>query len=129
MKKKGDRSSWLKTLLLVVTGKIAKRPAKDSEPAPLKRIQDAGKNLVLRSTALGAGFTEEKAVISRLSQSLDALVASDNIEAAKFDHDILGKLTLAGSLCDKVIAGSEPVEFRRNLSSLEMLVRQREHFQ
>ncbi len=88
-----------------------------------------GKNferLLEKSHALTSDYAQEKQCIENLSKSVEDITDSKSVDVAKFDYEIITKLTQVSSLCDKAIAGGDnDGEFPKQLAALELLLRQR----
>ncbi len=88
-------------------------------------IQSSIGNFALKTTSLNNSYEAEKAVVSNLVEEANALCPLDNINAVKFEQDILIKLTEVSSACDVLLSTGRADEFKKQLASLESLMRQR----
>ena len=82
-------------------------------------------NFALKTTSLNNSYEAEKAVVSNLVNEANGLFPLDNIIAVKFDQYILIKLTEVSSACDVLLSTGRADEFKKQLTSLETLIRQR----
>ena len=82
-------------------------------------------NFALKTTSLNNSYEAEKAVVSNLVNEANCLFPLDNINAVKFEQDILIKLTEVSSACDVLLSTGRADEFKKQLTSLETLIRQR----
>lgn len=78
-----------------------------------------------KASAMNGSYEQEKRTIAALEEAAGKLEPSSAITAAKMEQDILMRITEASSACDSVIVGRDGAEFRKRLSALELLVRQR----
>ena len=88
-------------------------------------IQSSISNFALKTTALNNSYEAEKAVVSSLVEDVNALLPLENINAVKFEQDILIKLTEVSSACDSLLSTGRSDEFKKQLASLETLIKQR----
>ena len=88
-------------------------------------IQSSIGNFALKTTSLNNSYEAEKALVSSLVVEAKALVPLENINAVKFEQDILIKLTEVSSACDTLLSTGRADDFKRHLSSLETLLKQR----
>ena len=82
-------------------------------------------NFSLKTTSLNNSYEAEKAVVSNLVNEANGLFPLDNINAVKLEQDILIKLTEVSSACDVLLSTGRADEFKKQLTSLETLIRQR----
>ena len=83
------------------------------------------KAFALRVAALNDSYDSEKQLAAALAADAAGFEPLRNINAAKFEQDILIKITEASSACNAVVASGQDGEFKKQLAALEMLVRQR----
>lgn len=88
-------------------------------------IQSSIGNFALKATSLNNSYEAEKAVVSNLVNEANDLFPLENINAVKFEQDILIKLTEVSSACDVLLSTGRADEFKKHLTSLETLIRQR----
>ncbi|MCR5762879.1 MAG: hypothetical protein K6G00_05790 [Treponema sp.] len=88
-------------------------------------IQSSIGNFALKTTSLNNSYEAEKAIVSNLVTEANALFPLKNINAVKFEQDILIKLTEVSSACDALLSTGRADEFKKHLTSLETLIRQR----
>ncbi len=88
-------------------------------------IQSSIGNFALKATSLNNSYEAEKAVVSNLVNEVNGLSPLENINAVKFEQDILIKLTEVSSACDVLLSTGRADEFKKHLTSLETLIRQR----
>ncbi len=88
-------------------------------------IQSSIGNFALKATSLNNSYEAEKAVVSNLVNEVNGLFPLENINAVKFEQDILIKLTEVSSACDVLLSTGRADEFKKHLTSLETLIRQR----
>lgn len=88
-------------------------------------IQSSIGNFALKATSLNNSYEAEKAVVSNLVNEANGLFPLENINAVKFEQDILIKLTEVSSACDVLLSTGRADEFKKHLTSLETLIRQR----
>lgn len=82
-------------------------------------------NFALKTTSLNNSYEAEKALVSNLVEQVNQLLPLENINAVKFEQDILIKLTEVSSACDTLLSTGRDDDFKKHLSSLEMLIKQR----
>ena len=63
--------------------------------------------------------------IARLVDEVEHMEETDGILAAKFEQDILGKITALSSACDCAIAGKKDADVKKALAALLSSVNQR----
>lgn len=82
--------------------------------------------LVEKSVALGSAYEEERQKFSSIGTQAKELAVSESVEVAKFDYELLTKITQVDFLCDKALAGTVAEgDFMRELLVLEDKLRQR----
>ena len=81
--------------------------------------------LAQKSSSLNDSWSEEKGKIVSAAEEVRHLQRSDGITAAKFEQDILGKITALSSACDSAIAGNKDSEVKKQLTSLLLSLSQR----
>ena len=86
------------------------------------------KALCEKAQNLTESYSEEKLLLKRIYDDIKAVEPDDNPTAIKFEHSILEKATLAGSLCDKAIIGKDSGEFKNAVQLLGNSVQQRRNF-
>ena len=78
-----------------------------------------------KAQTLNDSWTQEKETVDKLCNTVKTFTESQEIIAAKFEQDILGKITAASSACDAAIAGKPDNDFKAQLRSLETSINQR----
>ena len=103
-----------------------------------KKVQSAGflkqalisiKTLCEKAENLGPAYSGEKEQLWRIYDDLNKVKPEENPTAIKFEHTILEKATLSGSLCDKAIIGKDSGEFKNSVQLLGNSVNQRKNFE
>lgn len=94
-------------------------------PTLLEQIITSMDLLAQKASSLNDSWAEEKEKIIETSQEVRHLQKSDGITAAKFEQDILGKITALSSACDSAIAGNKDAEVKKMLASLLLSIGQR----
>ena len=82
-------------------------------PTLLEQIITSMDLLAQKASSLNDSWAEEKEKIIETSQEVRHLQKSDGITAAKFEQDILGKITALSSACDSAIAGNKDAEVKK----------------
>ena len=95
-------------------------------PTLLEQIVSSMKLLFLKAGTLNDSWEEEKEQIAKLAKEVEHMEVSDDILAAKFEQDILGKITALSSACDSAIAGKKDADVKKALTALISAVNQRE---
>ena len=93
-------------------------------PTLLEQIITSMALLAQKASSLNDSWAEEKEKIIETSQEVRHLQKSDGITAAKFEQDILGKITALSSACDSAIAGNKDAEVKKMLASLLLSIGQ-----
>jgi len=94
-------------------------------PTLLEQIVTSMRLLFQKSGTLNDSWADEKEQISKLLDEVENMEVADGILAAKFEQDILGKITALSSACDSAIAGNKDAEVKKTLASLVSSVNQR----
>lgn len=81
--------------------------------------------LVQKTEYLNDSYSKEIDCIKKISEEVKCLTPQDDIASAKFEQDILGKITAVSSACDAVIAGKKEGGIDKALSSLQTSVTSR----
>lgn len=99
---------------------------KDGSLAPLtQQIASSMELLVQKTEYLGENFSSETESIKKISEQVKTLTPLDDIASAKYEQDILGKITAVSSACNSVIAGKHGANIAKALSSLQAAVTSR----
>lgn len=93
--------------------------------ALIKQIRISMQTLTLKASSLNANYTVEKSQLFSFSEAVDSLSAVEDIAVVKMEQDILAKVTAVSSACDSVLAGGDGTEFKKQIASLEVLIKQR----
>ena len=109
---------------------IFKLHSKKEVPATvfLNQASVSVKTLCEKAKNLTEAYSEEKNQLRNIYESIKEIEPDDNPTAIKFEHSILEKATLAGTLCDKAIIGKDSGEFRNAVQLLGTTVQQRKNF-
>lgn len=91
----------------------------------IERIVSTMETLNLKSTNLNDSFSEEKTKIAQINDLVKSFVMVDEIQAAKLEQEILGKITVLSFACDSVLAGGEANQVKQALSALNINIQQR----
>ena len=91
----------------------------------IKQIRDSLGMLNLKANSLNENFVEQKKLISFLAEDVKYLSPVDSAGAVKLEQDILGAITATSSACDTLLSGSDGLELKKQLGSLENLIKQR----
>ena len=78
-----------------------------------------------KSGTLNDSWKEEKEQIASLLEEVEHMEDAEGILAAKFEQDILGKITALSSACDSAIAGKPDADVKKALAALLSAVSQR----
>lgn len=93
----------------------------------VSRIQSVVARLQEKAVALNDSYGGEKQLLAQMSDSVQALIPSANLEASKMEYEILTMLTRLDFLCDKAIAGTDRGgDFTKELDALSTKMRARE---
>ena len=101
------------------------KEALPSFPTLLEQIVSSMKLLLAKSGTMNDSWAEEKEQIARLVDEVEHMEETDGILAAKFEQDILGKITALSSACDCAIAGKKNADVKKALAALLSSVNQR----
>ncbi|MBQ0040212.1 MAG: hypothetical protein KBS64_07295 [Treponema sp.] len=104
---------------------FGKEEAKPSRPSLVDQINVHMNLLVQKSGILNDQFAKEKADIAAIAAEASALKESKEILAAKLEQDILGRITAVSSACELAIAGKQPENVKKEISSLKAKMSQR----
>ncbi|MBO4386624.1 MAG: hypothetical protein J5817_06345, partial [Treponema sp.] len=96
-----------------------------SFPTLLEQIVTSMTLLVQKTGTLNDSWAGEKEQIAGLLAEVEQMEDSDDILAAKFEQDILGKITALSSACDCAIAGKKDADVEKALAALASSVNQR----
>ncbi len=113
----------------IISGLFGKADDDKSEfpsfPTLLEQIVTSMTLLVQKAGTLNDSWTGEKEQIAGLLAEVEQMEDSDDILAAKFEQDILGKITALSSACDCAIAGKKDADVEKALAALASSVNQR----
>lgn len=94
-------------------------------PTLLEQIVTSMRLLFEKSGTLNDSWKEEKEQIASLLEEVEHMEDAEGILAAKFEQDILGKITALSSACDSAIAGKPDADVKKALAALLSAVSQR----
>ena len=105
----------------------SKRQKQNMEQAAvlLQKICSSMGELKNKAAALNDESKKERETIAELNSTVKTIKPSTEITAAKFETDILGKITEVSSAWDTVLSGGNSEGLKKTLSSLEFQVKQR----
>ena len=113
----------------IISGLFGKADDDKSElpsfPTLLEQIVTSMTLLVQKAGTLNDSWAGEKEQIAGLLTEVEQMEDSDDILAAKFEQDILGKITALSSACDCAIAGKKDADVEKALAALASSVNQR----
>ena len=110
--------------------KIGNKKPQVPETSPLlEQIKSQMDLMVQRSVALPEAYADQKAKIQKIFDTVKVWKLQQEIASAKYEQDILGRLTAASRAMDTVLAGKENPEFITALDALEHQVGQRENLE
>ncbi|MFA6938315.1 MAG: hypothetical protein WCQ67_08800 [Treponema sp.] len=91
----------------------------------IKDIRSSMELLILKSSSLSSAYDDEKKKIASISEDARYLSPVENTNAVSLEQNMLGKITALSSACDSIASGSDGSDFKTQLSSLDMLMKQR----
>ncbi|MCK9171035.1 MAG: hypothetical protein M0P01_11540 [Treponema sp.] len=91
----------------------------------IKEIRAAMDLLVAKSSALNDGYSAEREKLSCLAEDVKYLSPVQTGSAVDLEQEILEKINVVGDACGMVLDGSDGLELRKQLTALDMLIRQR----
>ncbi len=94
-------------------------------PPLLRSVRKSLNEFAQRVAALNDSYASEKQLAAALAADAKGFKTLRNINAAKFEQDILIKITEASSACNAVLTSGQDEEFKKQLAALDLLVRQR----
>jgi len=97
----------------------------ESSASAVKQICDLMETLSFKSSSLNSSNEDILQQVNSVMKIVKEIKPLNDIAAAKFEQDIFCKITAVSSLCDSVIAGNDSADLKKQLSSLEFLLKQR----
>lgn len=97
----------------------------ESSASAVKQICDLMETLCFKSSSLNSNNEDIFQQVNSIMLIVKEIKPMNDIAAAKFEQDIFCKITAVSSLCDGVIAGNDSADLKKQLSSLEFLLKQR----
>lgn len=117
-------------IVSAVASAKARKAKKNSQNGTLiTQLKSSSERLSLKVSAMKDSFAEEKKIIENIAVELGNIHPVKDVNASKAEQDILVKITSVSSLIDGVIAGSDPSEFKKQLTVLYTAVKQRKQFE
>ncbi len=106
---------------------FGKDDSKKKEPSLIDQIFSSTSLLEQKSEMLNDSWAEQKGRIKEISAEMRLFTDSNEIAAAKFEQDILGKLTAVSTACDGAISGKQnaKITLDRQLNELVTSVHSR----
>ena len=98
---------------------------KNNLPSLLSQIQATVGILEQKTSFLKEDHAEEKEALLSVIAECKSFKESEEISAAKFEQDILGKITAVSSSLDAVLAGNENSSLMSNIKLLSHMSGQR----
>ena len=105
--------------------KNAKKTASASGQTLVSQINRSVGQLLQKADSLNESWENERNILKEIANEVKNFVPENDILSAKFEQDILGKITACSSACDRVIAGKQSTDFVPLLQSLQASVKQR----
>lgn len=107
------------------TRKTSKKAKSASKSTLVFQINKSVDQLLQKADSLNESWENERIILREIAEEVKKFVPEDDILSAKFEQDILGKITACSSACDGVIAGRQGTDFIPLLQSLQACVKQR----
>lgn len=97
----------------------------ESSEGAVKQICNHMEMLSFKASSLKSSNEDVLKKVDSIMEIVKSIKPLNDITAAKFEQDIFCKITEVSSMCDGVIAGNDSSDLKKQLSSLEILLKQR----
>lgn len=98
---------------------------KSDRPTLIDQIIQSMDLLLQKTDSLNDTYAEEKSALNKIFGEVKSFSPVQDIASAKYEQDILGKITATSTECDAVISGKQGANLKKPIAALQISVTSR----